>query len=959
MEYLEKLKVYGDQVKNVVVKSMVDTVLAAQGTMKDVLPGNLVTREFDLIRPLGSAGPGLLWRIYAALKRTTKQEAAVFVFEKRVLDKYPKKDRDLIIETMKKGVQQLAKIKHPRILSLQHPLEESRDSLAFATESCFGSLSNALGFYDNMTQPIPKEFEDFKLYDVEMRFGLSSLCEGLTFLHNEVKLLHRNISPDTIIINSTGAWKLAFFDWAIQGSADGTNYPFRDYDCNVPALINPRLDYMAPEYVLTRSYDTQADMFSLGVLIYAIYNRGRTLNDCHDNYSNFRKMVDDLKLLNTTKLSNIPLEVREHVKMLLNPKPELRPDASQFVPFFDEVGVKTLEYLDSLFQVDNLQRSMFYKSLPQVIEKLPMRVNLQRIASALELEFVNPDMVPFVLPNMFLIAEKATNEEYQKYIFPKLKQVFKIQRPVQGSATSGSVMQVLLVLMRNMNLMLTKTPPEDIKQHILPVVYNALDAESVQVQELCLAIIPSFAHLIDLQAMKYSILPRIKTICYNTITLSVRVNSLICLGKLVETLDKWIIIDEVLPLLQSIPSREPAVLMAILGIIKVAMTSTKAGNLPREVLATKIVPFLVPMSIETSLSLNQFNAFMITIKEMLQTIEVEQRKKLEQLSSQTANAPIIPIGVAVTNNNEQTSNKSSSMMDQFMMGYGFNTEISQNRSMSETMYGSNSDRQNGGLKFQDQTTTGSSTSSTSNTIADNSISKKALTLEQKERIMRENDQSTRLKTQPELVAEKKNISPSKNMPLMSMTPLTSSTTSSSITKDLTSTLFDSNISNLSSSSSTSSMKPSAFPMTMTTSQTLPYMQPFSTSSHPPVLTPGIRPMIPQQQSVPREKRPHFSTTSANSMDLTSSLMNNINSLSMNSSSSSSSMSLNQQSMAYSNSGGNSFSSNIPANKTSNAFFPQPPAPGSNVMRGHSSPSPSSTTTQKPKTTADEIADFFN
>ena len=36
--------------------------------------------------------------------------------------------------------------------------------------------------------------------------------------------------------------------------------------------------------------------------------------------------------------------------------------------------------------------------------------------------------------------------------------------------------------MRNMKLMLTKTPPEDIKQCILPVVYNALDAESSQVQ---------------------------------------------------------------------------------------------------------------------------------------------------------------------------------------------------------------------------------------------------------------------------------------------------------------------------------------------------------------------------------------------------------------------------------------------------------------------------------------------
>lgn len=48
MEYLEKLKVYGDQVKNVVVKSMVDTAHGGQKMLKDVLPGNLVTREFEV-----------------------------------------------------------------------------------------------------------------------------------------------------------------------------------------------------------------------------------------------------------------------------------------------------------------------------------------------------------------------------------------------------------------------------------------------------------------------------------------------------------------------------------------------------------------------------------------------------------------------------------------------------------------------------------------------------------------------------------------------------------------------------------------------------------------------------------------------------------------------------------------------------------------------------------------------
>jgi hypothetical protein len=50
MEYLEKLKVYGDQVKNVVVKSMVDTACGGQKMLKDVLPGNLVTREYEVER---------------------------------------------------------------------------------------------------------------------------------------------------------------------------------------------------------------------------------------------------------------------------------------------------------------------------------------------------------------------------------------------------------------------------------------------------------------------------------------------------------------------------------------------------------------------------------------------------------------------------------------------------------------------------------------------------------------------------------------------------------------------------------------------------------------------------------------------------------------------------------------------------------------------------------------------
>ena len=49
------------------------------------------------------------------------------------------------------------------------------------------------------------------------------------------------------------------------------------------------------------------------------------------------------------------------------------------------------------------------------------------------------------------------------------------------------------------------------------------------------------------------------------IFLQVRVNCLLCLGQLLDHMDKWFVLDEILPFLQKIPTREPAVLMSILG----------------------------------------------------------------------------------------------------------------------------------------------------------------------------------------------------------------------------------------------------------------------------------------------------------------------------------------------------------------------------------------------------------
>uniref|UniRef100_A0A671QTU7 SCY1-like protein 2 n=1 Tax=Sinocyclocheilus anshuiensis TaxID=1608454 RepID=A0A671QTU7_9TELE len=536
-------------------------------------------------------------------------------------------EKDQIIDSLKKGVQQLTRLRHPRLLTVQHPLEESRDCLAFCTEPVFASLANVLGQWDNLPSPVPTDIKEYKLYDVETKYGLLQVSEGLSFLHSGVKMVHGNLCSENIILNKSGAWKIMGFDFSISSSNPSDaepKYVCKEWDPNLPPLCLPNPEYVAPEYILSVSCDAASDMYSLGVLIHAVFNEGKPVFQVNkqDIFKSFSRQLDQLSYLSPGVLSQIPEEVRDHVKMLLNVTSNVRPDADQMtkIPFFDDVGAMTLQYFDSLFQRDNLQKSQFYRGLPKVLPKLPKRVIVYRILPALTSEFVNPDMVPFVLPNVLLIAEECTKEEYVRLVLPDLTPVFKQQEPVQ----------ILLIFLQKMDLLLTKTPPEDIKNSVLPMVYRAVEAPSTQIQELCLNIIPTFANLIEYPSMKNALIPRIKSACLQTSSLAVRVNSLVCLGKILEYLDKWFVIDEILPFLQQIPSREPAVLMGILGIYKCTFTHKKLG-IPKEHLAGKSLPHLVSLSIDNNLNLNQFNSFMAVVKEMLNRMEAEHKTKLEQL----------------------------------------------------------------------------------------------------------------------------------------------------------------------------------------------------------------------------------------------------------------------------------------------------------------------------------------
>ncbi|OWK17044.1 SCYL2, partial [Cervus elaphus hippelaphus] len=502
------------------------------------------------------------------------------------------------------------------------------DCLAFCTEPVFASLANVLGNWENLPSPVSPDIKDYKLYDVETKYGLLQVSEGLSFLHSSVKMVHGNITPENIILNKSGAWKIMGFDFCVSStnpSEQEPKFPCKEWDPNLPSLCLPNPEYLAPEYILSVTCETASDMYSLGTVMYAVFNKGKPVFEVNkqDIYKSFSRQLDQLSRLGSSSLTNIPEEVREHVKLLLNVTPTVRPDADQMtkIPFFDDVGAVTLQYFDTLFQRDNLQKSQFFKGLPKVLPKLPKidkvfnnigadlltggesenkedglqnkqkrRVIVQRILPCLTSEFVNPDMVPFVLPNVLLIAEECTKEEYVKLILPELGPVFKQQEPIQ----------ILLIFLQKMDLLLTKTPPDEIKNSVLPMVYRALEAPSIQIQ--------------------------------------VRVNSLVCLGKILEYLDKWFVLDDILPFLQQIPSKEPAVLMGILDY-----PSMKNALIPRIKNAC-----LQTSSLAASLTLEEK-------QKLAKEQEQAQKLKSQQPLKPQVHTPIAPV--------KQTKDLTDTLMD--------------------------------------------------------------------------------------------------------------------------------------------------------------------------------------------------------------------------------------------------------------------------------------------------------
>jgi len=86
-------------------------------------------------------------------------------------------------------------------------------------------------------------------------FAISRVCRALAYAHETC--IHRDVSPENVLVNNQGVVKLSDFGIAVGGAEQCT-------------LFAGKLSYMAPEQLEMQPADSRTDVYALGIVAYQI-----------------------------------------------------------------------------------------------------------------------------------------------------------------------------------------------------------------------------------------------------------------------------------------------------------------------------------------------------------------------------------------------------------------------------------------------------------------------------------------------------------------------------------------------------------------------------------------------------------------------------------------------------------------------------------------------------------------
>ena len=165
-----------------------------------------------------------------------------------------------------------------------------------------------------------------RLDDAVALYIMGELCEGVHFAH-ELRgpdgqpsgLVHRDISPDNVLLSYAGEVKLSDFGVAKRRT-----------DNSLVASLKGNLAYMSPEQARGAALDRRSDIYSLGAVLFELLT-GYPLRGSSNQAETWRQVASGLVFSPQQRRPNLPPPLARLIADSLAPDPRDRfPDARVF-----------------------------------------------------------------------------------------------------------------------------------------------------------------------------------------------------------------------------------------------------------------------------------------------------------------------------------------------------------------------------------------------------------------------------------------------------------------------------------------------------------------------------------------------------------------------------------------------------------------------------------------------------
>jgi serine/threonine protein kinase len=236
--------------------------------------GRRVSGKYELIEIAGEGGMAVVWR--ARMHGAAGFTRAVAVKKMKTALTHHRNHVAMFVEEARVG----AELTHPNVVQVIDFVEDNDGSFCLVTEWVDGiDLARFLRAYRARGERM--SWAMATAIAVGALRGLAAAHERSTTLGEPAPVIHRDVSPQNILLGANGVVKLS--DFGLARARD------RMQSLTAPGIVKGKISYLAPEVARGQPATPLSDLFAMGSVLWEAL-AGRALFDGSADREVFRKI---------------------------------------------------------------------------------------------------------------------------------------------------------------------------------------------------------------------------------------------------------------------------------------------------------------------------------------------------------------------------------------------------------------------------------------------------------------------------------------------------------------------------------------------------------------------------------------------------------------------------------------------------------------------------------------------